>query len=153
MLSSAHCRTGQNKLWPTVVPLPQHRATWNSTCWSQGRSRDYQLPWDIKGLTWMLQSRVGGFGAPLEIGGGERDAPFSMEDSLKALVDPVSVHIEVGFCSWSCCYSYSYSYSCSCSCCSCSSCSCSCTCSCFCILYNVKQQIYTKSGPDTYEIK
>ena len=28
-----HCRTGQNKLWSTVVSLPQHRATWNSTNW------------------------------------------------------------------------------------------------------------------------
>ena len=101
--TSVHCRTGQNKLWPTVVSLPQHRATWNSTSWSEGRSRDYQLPWDIEGLTGRSQTRVGGPSAHQEVGGGGGYAPFSMEESLGVLVDPVSGHIEVGFCFWSCC--------------------------------------------------
>ena len=80
-----------------MVPLPQHRATWNSTSWSEGRSRDYQLPWDIEGLTGRLQTREGGFSAPQEVNGGEGDVPFSMDDSLEALMDPASGHKEVGF--------------------------------------------------------
>jgi len=47
-----------------------------------GRSRDYQLPWDIEGLTGRSQTRVGGFSAHQELGGGGGDAPFSMEESL-----------------------------------------------------------------------
>ena len=41
---STHCRPGQNKSWPVVVPLPQHRATWNSTSWSEGEKQGISTP-------------------------------------------------------------------------------------------------------------